>query len=141
MKSSIEIDPPAHDNPPTGQRGTVEVRLGGLAAEALSASGRPAPERLERTLAQAIRYYLIEGEKQPPGWAFPTFLSAGTPESSLQFEIPVERAGWERLGKEAERQGVSPQALLQHAALYFAAARDAGRLTDQLLDVLRDGDA
>jgi hypothetical protein len=139
VKSSTDIDvapePMTADGDPES---TLAVTLGQFAARALSASGEPDHARLERTLAQAIRYYLIDADARPPGWAYPTFLPADTGAGAAGpgFEVPLERGAWDALCPEAERQGVEPGALLQHAALYFAAARDAGRLTGELLEAL-----
>jgi hypothetical protein len=138
------IDGPPERMDPAGASASIApVTLDRFAAKALSAAGDPQPARLERTLAQAIRYYLIDADLKPPGWAYPGFLpgDAGADAASPGFEVPLERSIWGQLRREAERQGVEPDSLLQHAALYFAAARDAGRLTGELLEVLeRDED-
>ncbi len=116
---------------PRETEAAVTVRLGPVAATALSASG---PDPLPTALLQAIGYYLGAG-RESAGWAFPKFLvpdsePAGTVTASL------ERTAWDQIVAEAERQGVEPDALLQHAAIFFAAARDAGRLSDRALEQL-----
>jgi hypothetical protein len=110
------------------------VRLGSLAAQSLSVSGNPRPDRLERTLLQAVSYYLGPG-KGTPGWAFPSFLVADS-EPDGPIAVELERPAWNEILAEAERQGVEPDALLQHAALFFGAARDAGQLTDRIIEDL-----
>lgn len=102
-----------------------------MAAQALSASGRPRPERLEKTLVQAIAYYVGPG-RDTPGWAFPKFLVPDA-EPSGAIAVGLDPLVWEEITTEAGRQRVEPDALVQHAALFFGAARDAGQLTDRIL--------
>jgi hypothetical protein len=109
----------------------IAVRLGPMAAQALSASGTPRPERLERTLVQAIAYYVGPG-RGTAGWAFPKFLVTDA-EPTGAIAVQLERVAWEEIASEADRQGVEADALVQHAALFFGAARDAGQLTDRIL--------
>ena len=111
----------------------VTVAIGTLAAEALSA-GPPRPERLDTIVAQAIRFYL-RPESVEAGWAYPKFLEPERGEGA-GVEVHVERALWKELGAEARRQDVADSDLLQHAAMYFAAARDGGRLTTRILEVI-----
>jgi hypothetical protein len=118
------------------------VAIGTLAAEALSA-GPPRPERLDAVVAQAIRFYL-RPESGEAGWAYPKFLDGaggdGDGGRGEGVEVHVERSLWEELGSEARRQEVDEAELLQHAAMFYAAARDGGRLTTRILEVI-DGDA
>ncbi len=46
---------------------------------------------------------------------------------------------WREFEEEAERQGVSVEQLAEHAAFYFAAELDAGRVTQRILDDLESG--
>jgi hypothetical protein len=112
----------------------VTVAIGVLAAEALSA-GPPKPTRLDVIVAQAIRFYL-RPESVEAGWAYPKFLGVGQGEGP-PVEAHVERPLWEELGSEARRQEVGEAELLQHAAMYFAAARDGGRLTTRILEMIQ----
>lgn len=41
---------------------------------------------------------------------------------------------WADFEREAKRQGVPVERLAEHAALYFAADRDAGRVTQRILE-------
>jgi hypothetical protein len=117
--------------------GNVSVRLGDFAAEAISA-GRPRPQRLNVIVDQAIRFYLGSDHGEA-GWAFPKFLGVERGEGS-EVEVEVREERWAQLSGDAARQEVEPEDLLQHAVLYFAAARDGGRLTTQILEVV-DGEA
>jgi hypothetical protein len=44
---------------------------------------------------------------------------------------------WQQLRAEAERQEASAEDLLQHAAFYYGAARDDGRLTERIASGLQ----
>jgi hypothetical protein len=119
-----------------GAPGIVTVRLGGFSAEALSA-GSPRPERLDLIVDQAIRFYL-RSTRGDAGWAFPKFLGVESGQGP-ELEVRLDRGPWEQLRAEAARQEVEPEDLLQHATMYFAAARDGGRLTSHILEVI-EGD-
>jgi hypothetical protein len=119
---------------PGPPRRKIPVPVRQFAAAALSAAGEPTQEGLERTLSQAVHYYLSEGEPRPPGWAVPKFLFEDAASDGHDLEVPLEPEAWQLLLEEAKRQEVEPDRLLQHAALYFAAARDSGRLTGWILE-------
>lgn len=114
----------------------VVIQLSPIGAKALSASGQPNPDRLAKTLSQSIEYYLLKRDSKSTGWAYPKFLPPGTDSEQGGVEVPLERGLWDEMALEADRQEVAVDHLLQHAALYFAAARDAGRLTDRIIEVL-----
>jgi hypothetical protein len=52
----------------------------------------------------------------------------------VELKLRIDRDLWRRLEEEAERQKVSLQKLLEHAALYAAAEVNAGRLTERILE-------
>jgi hypothetical protein len=112
----------------------VEVAIGDLAAKALAANSDPADRRLSLLLPRAVRFYLNEKSGEGAGWRYPSFL----PEDGVVKEVtvPLEEGLWGELQAEAERQAVGAEALLQHAAFYYIAARDDGRLTEWILGEL-----
>jgi len=113
----------------------VEVKLGSLAAHSLAASDDPDPERLALLLPRAIRFYFEEREGEQPGWRYPSFLDdRGAGNGRQPVSLPDEL--WEQLQAEAERQGVEAEDLVQHAAFYYGAARDEGRLTQRIAEEL-----
>jgi hypothetical protein len=114
----------------------VTRRLAAFPAEALSA-GTPRAARLDVIVDQAILFYL-RSDRGDAGWAFPKFLGfeRGDPP---ELEVQIGRGPWEQLSAEAARQEVDPEDLFQHAVMYFAAARDGGRLTSRIIEVL-EGD-
>jgi len=112
------------------------VKLGSLAAQSLAASEDPDPERLSLLLPRAVRFYLEERDGGQPGWRYPSFL-AGRDSFEGEREVALEEELWQQLQAEAERQEVAPENLLQHAAFYYGAARDEGRLTQRIAAELR----
>jgi hypothetical protein len=113
------------------------VRLSQLAFEALAAeppAGSPrAPVRAE----SALRIYLGDkGAANHPAWPYPGFLRGSEAQEEVSLELQVDRDLWLEFEAEAERQDVSTQQLLEHAAFYFAAELDAGRFTQRILENL-----
>jgi hypothetical protein len=117
------------------QRRLVTVRLSQLAFEALitgeeqSDSAR-APARTEL----AIRVYLGDRGSGQPAWPYPGFLRQSETREDVERELPVDPDLWLQFEAEAAEQSVSPQQLLEHAAFYFAAELDAGRIARRILD-------
>jgi len=117
---------------------TVQVKLGPLAAHSLAASADPDPERLAQLAPRAVRFYFEErdgGDGEQPGWRYPSFLDR-PPVDGDGWEVSFPDELWQQLQAEAERQEVSPEDLLQHAAFYYGAARDDGRLTQRIAEEL-----
>jgi hypothetical protein len=114
----------------------VAVRLSQLAFEAMTAeepSGSPrAPVRAE----SAIRIYLSDKGSDTPAWPYPGFLRGSETQEDVGFELQVDPDLWLRFEAEAEKQSVSAPQLLEHAAFYFAAELNAGRITQRILDDL-----
>lgn len=115
---------------------TVPVKIGALAAHSLAASENPDPERLSLLLPRAVRFYFEERDEGRPGWRYPAFLD-GTEVDGDGREVALPGDLWQQVQAEAERQEVRPGDLLQHAAFYYGAARDEGRLTQRIAEELR----
>jgi hypothetical protein len=122
----------------------VKVKLGAFAGGILawkhqrdtgSANGTPSSDDVVRV----IRFYLREKGSGTAGWAYPDLLRQGRPEEEVEVELEIDDSFWGRLELEAERQHVTVTQLLEHAALYYAAELDAGRLTERILDELDQG--
>jgi hypothetical protein len=47
--------------------------------------------------------------------------------------LEFDQFGWASLSQEAERQGVSREELLKHAAMYYLADLDSGRVAARIL--------
>ena len=114
----------------------VALELGDFALAALAGEEGGAPEHVPAGLTRAIRYYLSDRDSGRPEWNYPALLPDGVAGGGVELEVSVDDSLWRSLEEEAERQGVSAQQLAMYAALYFAADRDAGRLTQRILDDL-----
>jgi hypothetical protein len=120
----------------------VKVKLGAFAGGMLAwkhqrdtgsgNGGLPSADDVIRV----IRFYLRERGGERAGWAYPDLLRKGSPEEEVEIELEIDDSLWGRVEGEAERQGVTVTQLLEHAALYYAAELDAGRLTERILDEL-----
>jgi hypothetical protein len=107
-----------------------------MAAHSLAATAEPDPERVALLLPRAVRFYLDERDRNGAGWRYPSFLDGrGADGDAREVSLPDDL--WQQLQAEADRQGVSPEDLLQHAAVYYGAARDEGRLTQRIAEELR----
>jgi hypothetical protein len=110
--------------------------LGDLSLESLGGAKRRDGGSLERLLVQAIRYYLADRDSGRAGWPYPDFVLDGDSGEEKTVRIVVDGAVWGEFSQEAARQGISTDQLLRHAALYFAADLDSGRLTQRILEGL-----
>lgn len=123
----------------------VKVKLGAFAGGMLAwkqqrdtgsgNGGQPSSADVVRV----IRFYLREKEGEDIGWAYPDLLRQGRPEEEVEVELEIDESLWGQMEREAERQQVTVTQLLEHAALYYAAELDAGRLTERILDELGEG--
>lgn len=119
---------------------TVRVKLGAFAGGMLawkhqrdSGSGDGTPPDSDDVL-RVIRFYLKEKGRGGTGWSYPDLLREGSPEEEIEVDLEIEDALWRETRAEAARQHVSVTQLLEHAALYYAAELDAGRLTERILE-------
>jgi hypothetical protein len=118
---------------------TVRVRLGAFAGGMLAWKGQrdagsSGGEPSSGDVLGVIRFYLKEKGSGGTGWSYPDLLREGRPEEEVEVELEIEDALWREMRAEASRQRVSVTQLLEHAALYYAAELDAGRLTERILD-------
>jgi hypothetical protein len=110
-----------------------------MAAEALSTAVDSDGDRLALLLPRAVRFYLDERDDGRPDWRYPSFLVSqnGDGETLEGREVDLDEELWQELQAEAEAQEVAPENLLHHAAFYYGAARDEGRLTERIAEELR----
>jgi hypothetical protein len=120
-----------------GEKRQVAVVLSRLAFEGLTGGGEmPAAGALDG----ALRFYLADRASARPAWPYPDFLRGSETEGETAVELELDAGLWREFEQEAERQGVSVQQLAEHAAFYFSAELDAGRLTQRILDDLDLGE-
>jgi hypothetical protein len=119
---------------------TVRVKLGAFAGGMLAwkhqraaGSGHDAEPSSDDVL-KVIHFYLKEKGGGGASWSYPDLLRTGSPEEEVEVELDIEDSLWREVRLEAARQRVSVTQLLEHAALYYAAELDAGRLTERILD-------
>jgi hypothetical protein len=116
-------------------RKTVTIRVSAFALEALAGDDQGGPGRLPETMVRAIRCYLSDRDSGRTGWAFPPFLR-NRESGGVTLELKIDEDLWRAFEAEAARQKVSTQQLAGHAAFYFAAEVDAGRIAERILDDL-----
>lgn len=112
----------------------VSLSLSEFAFEALTREQGDvgAPSRMEG----ALRCYLGDRGVDRPAWPYPGFLRGSEPQGDVEVELEVPGDLWRDFAEEASRQDVSIEQLAEHAAFYFAAELDAGRVTQRILDDL-----
>jgi hypothetical protein len=118
----------------------LTVKLSQLAFEALAAEGPSGSPRAPVRTESAIRIYLKDKGTDRPAWPYPGFLRGSDTQEDVELELLIDTDLWLQFEAEAGRQGVSPQQLLEHAAFYFAAELNAGRVTQRILEDLDASD-
>lgn len=121
-----------------GERSRIGVALSELAFQALTSERADveAPLRME----SALRCYLGDRDSGRPAWSYPAFLRGSETQAEVRVELDVPDALWRDFEAEAARQSVTVEQLAEHAAFYFAAELDAGRVTQRILDDLQSGE-
>jgi hypothetical protein len=125
----------------TAGRRSVTVRLSRLAFEALAGEERDGDGRVPSTTGSAIRLYLSDKGAGRPAWPYPGFLRQSQTREEVELELEIDPDVWLQFEAEAKKQSVSAQQLLEHAAFYFAAEFNAGRITKRILDDLNADEA
>jgi hypothetical protein len=118
----------------------LTVKLSQLAFEALAAEGPSGSPRAPVRTESAVRIYLKDKGTDRPAWPYPGFLRGSDTQEDVELELLIDTDLWLQFEAEAGRQGVSPQQLLEHAAFYFAAELNAGRVTQRILEDLDASD-
>lgn len=105
----------------------------------LAYDGLAAPDRASAAsrLLSAVRCYLGDRGANQAAWPYPAFLRGSKPQIDVKLELEIKDDLWHSFEAEAVRQDISPQQLLEHAAFYFVAELDAGRITQRILDDLK----
>jgi hypothetical protein len=107
--------------------------------KSLESEARRNGETLEELLSRAAAYFDAERPTKRAATLVPGFSpdGRGTPRE-LRLELTPVR--WEGLEREAGRQGVALERLLEHAALLYLADLDSGRLAESILDRVQADD-
>ena len=113
---------------------SVSVGLSQLALDAVV--GDNGAGAAQARLLSAVRCYLADRNADQAAWPYPAFLRGSVPQVDVELELEIKDDLWHSFEAEAARQDISPQQLLEHAAFYFGAEFDAGRITQRILDDL-----
>ncbi|MGC1166567.1 MAG: hypothetical protein WA862_10705 [Solirubrobacterales bacterium] len=116
------------------------MEMSQLAFEALAGEERADSPRVPVRAEGAIQIYLNDRGADRPAWSYPGFLRGSDTREDVGLELQIDPDLWLQFEAEAKRQDVSTQQLLEHAAFYFAAELDAGRITQRILDDLEPGE-
>lgn len=118
---------------------TVTLEVGLLSFEALLGEDERDAGHAPARMASALRFYLSDRDAARPGWPYPDFLRERQAGAEAKLEISVGDELMAEFEAEAERQGVTVRQLAEHAAFYFAAELNAGRITERILDDIGEG--
>jgi hypothetical protein len=121
----------------TRMKRSVTLDLGEFAFKALAGEGDRGRDGISGRLERAIRCYLNDADADRPGWPYPRFLSRRDV-GKIEVEFSIDADLWADFQAEAERQSVSARQLAHHAALYYAAELNAGRITERIIDDLEE---
>jgi hypothetical protein len=117
----------------------VTVGLSQLAFEALMSAETSSAAEAAVRMENALRCYLADKGADRPAWPYPTFLRGAETQGDKWVEFDSEEYLWRDFEAEASAQAISVEQLAEHAAFYFAAEANAGRLTQRILEDLDSG--
>jgi hypothetical protein len=117
---------------------SVAVSLSPSCVELLEPEGAGPEEDLNRRLVATVAYFLTDADSGEVGHSYPDFRREDGGGQRHDLELVIAADLWRRFVAEAERQQVSPERLLEHAAFYFLAQADAGKVAERIAEDLRD---
>lgn len=112
----------------------VTFTLSELAFDALT--GGKGDVNASLRMENALLCYLGDRDGGQPAWAYPGFLRGSETRQEVEVEFEVRANLWRDFEEEVTRQGVTVEQLAEHAAFYYAAEVDAGRVTQRILEDL-----
>jgi hypothetical protein len=117
---------------------TVTLAFGRFGWSSLAAEARRERRSLEELISRAAAY--LRSELPAGGSALRVPLAGREPHGhASRIELALPAAVWQALGEEASRQRVPLGRLLEHAALYYLAAVDSGRIAAGAVDEVGHG--
>lgn len=122
----------------SAEKRRISFALSELAFDSLGI-GKPEVDSSLR-MENALLCYLGDSNSGRPAWAYPEFLRGSETQKDVEVELAIAEDLWRNFEEAAAGQGVSVQQLVEHAAFYFAAELDAGRVTQRILDDLGSGE-
>jgi hypothetical protein len=121
-------------------RRAVTIELDRFVVDALAGEEGRGRAQTPLVLVQAIRCYLNDRYLERTGWLYPAFLREKRTVRGVELELSIDEALLRALEDEAGAQDVTMRQMAEHAALYYAAERDAGRITRRILDDFEGGE-
>jgi hypothetical protein len=109
---------------------SMTLRLDSFARQALSEFAEGRRDSASAVVRTASLYYLADRDSGRPGWRVPRFLRALPDVEGVEVDLDDET--FAALRQEANRQGVEPSRLAEHALLYFLADLDCGHLAERV---------
>jgi len=144
---SARRTPPLMDMDPSSNRPGdarvahgITLRLNKFGWDSLESEARRDGETLDDLLSRAAAYLDAELPTRRAAVLAPSFKPRGRG-APREIWFEVSRDCWQRLESEAERQGVSLERLLEHAAMLYLADIESGRVANRLLGDAGEGDA
>ncbi len=89
--------------------------------------------KLDRLIALACSYYESELAAGRTATRVPRFGKPVTERESRDLVLELHARTLKRLEKEAERQGLGLERLVEHAAIFYLADLDAGRVAQRII--------
>lgn len=132
-------------NPPSNRLGggrvrrTLTLRFDEFGWQSLESVARRDRETLDDLLSHAAAYFDAERRTSRAAMLAPGFKPGGRG-MEREIRLEVNRDCWKGLEDEAGRQGVPLERLLEHAALFYLADIDSGRVAERILGRAGVGD-
>jgi predicted DNA-binding ribbon-helix-helix protein len=118
-------------------RRSLELALTDFSRSSLEQVARRQGVSVSTLLARAALYYLVERESDRPAARVPRLSREPPAEKKggvLRVTIELHAAAWRELDRATEREGLSVERMLEHAALLFLADLESGRVAGRLLE-------
>jgi predicted DNA-binding ribbon-helix-helix protein len=97
--------------------------------ETLEAAAQAADVSVDELVSRAAAYFESDLGAERVGIDLPREHRDRLGRTAHSLRLRLDRAAWDALEGEAQRQGVELERLLEHAALYYVTDLDAGRVT------------
>jgi hypothetical protein len=89
---------------------------------------------VDSVVQHAALYYARDLSSGRPASRSPRFRrEARAGKGRLEVQLELGEPTWQVLDREAERQAISAEALIEHACLYYLADLDSGRIAERIL--------
>ena len=141
VERALVSDPTRHsqgatDDPPRlaeNVRLEISIRLDEFGWSALEDHARGEGIELERLVALACSYYESELAAGRTATRVPRFGKPAAERESRTLVLELNARTLKGLEQEAERQGLPLERLVEHAAIFYLADLDAGRVAERII--------